>query len=126
MAVSETFKQDFYDYAKVEEDEAQAAGFLAAAIQKAEIETGKLFTESSPLYALVVKMIAQDWFDHRGSITTENIRELPMTIGAQVILNQIALSSEFEVKSMPGTEAETDTEPATEPGEETEETQNEG
>ena len=106
MAVSAEFKSDFYDYAKVEDDEAQAAGLLEAAIQKAEIETGKAFTESSPLYSLVVKMIAQDWFDHRGSITTENIHELPMTIGAQVILNQIALSSEFEVKSMDPAPAE--------------------
>ena len=98
MAVSEDLKQEFYDYAKVEDDETVAASILEAAIQKAEVETGKEFSESQPLYVHVVKMIAQDWFDHRGSITTENIHELPLTIGAQVILNQIAISSEFTRK----------------------------
>ena len=101
MAVSEELKQDFYSYAKVEdEDNGQAASILEAAIQKAEVETGKAFNEEKPLYVHVVKMIAQDWFDHRGSITTENIHELPLTIGAQVILNQIAISSEFDRKEM--------------------------
>lgn len=99
MAVSEELKQNFYEYAKVEdEDNGQAASILEAAIQKAEVETGKLFSEDMPLYVHVVKMIAQDWYDHRGSITTENIHELPLTIGAQVILNQIAISSEFQRK----------------------------
>ena len=101
MAVSEELKQNFYEYAKVEdEDNGQAASILEAAIQKAEIETGKAFNEDKPLYVHVVKMIAQDWYDHRGSITTENIHELPLTIGAQVILNQIAISSEFQRKEM--------------------------
>ena len=101
MAVSEKLKQNFYEYAKVEdEDNGQAASILEAAIQKAEVETGKLFDEEKPLYVHVVKMIAQDWYDHRGSITTENIHELPLTIGAQVILNQIAISSEFDRKEM--------------------------
>ncbi len=101
MAVSENLKQNFYDYAKVEEeDNGQAASILEAAIQKAEIETGKVFDEEKPLYVHVVKMIAQDWYDHRGSITTENIHELPLTIGAQVILNQIAISSEFKRKEI--------------------------
>ena len=96
MAVSEALKNDFLSYAKVEEeDNGQAASILEAAIQKAEIETGKAFDEKQPLYVHAVKMIAQDWYDHRGSITTENIHELPMTIGAQVILNQIAISSAF-------------------------------
>ena len=101
MAVSENLKQNFYDYAKVEEeDNGQAASILEAAIQKAEIETGKVFDEKKPLYVHVVKMIAQDWYDHRGSITTENIHELPLTMGAQVILNQIAISSEFKRKEI--------------------------
>lgn len=101
MAVSEELRQNFYDYAKVEDyDEKQAASILEAAIQKAEVETGKKFNEEKPLYVHVVKMIAQDWFDHRGSITTENIHELPLTIGAQVILNQIAISSEFDRKTI--------------------------
>lgn len=101
MAVSEELKQNFCEYAKIEdEDYGQAASILEAAIQKAEIETGKAFNEDKPLYVHVVKMIAQDWYDHRGSITTENIHELPLTIGAQVTLNQIAMSSEFERKSM--------------------------
>ncbi len=98
MAVSTEFKQAFYDYAKVEDDETVAASILEAAVQKAEVETGKAFREDQPLYVHVVKMIAQDWFDHRGSITTENIHELPLTIGAQIILNQIAISSEFKNK----------------------------
>ena len=97
MAVSETLKQAFYDYAKIEDDENVAASILEAAIQKSEIETGKAFNEDKPLFVHVVKMIAQD---HRGSITTENIHELPLTIGAQVILNQIAISSEFERKEI--------------------------
>ena len=101
MAVSDKLKRDFYDYAKVEdEDNGQAASILEAAIQKAEVETGKAFNEEKPLYVHVVKMIAQDWYDHRGSITTENIHELPLTIGAQVILNQIAISSEFDRKEL--------------------------
>jgi hypothetical protein len=101
MAVSEKLKQNFYEYAKVEdEDNGQAASILEAAIQKAEIETGKKFDEEQPLYVHVVKMIAQDWYDHRGNITTENIHELPLTIGAQVVLNQIAISSEFSRKEM--------------------------
>ena len=101
MAASEELKQNFYEYAKVEdEDNGQAVSILEAAIQKAEIETGKAFNEDKPLYVHVVKMIAQDWYDHRGSITTENIHELPLTIGAQVILNQIAISSEFHRKEM--------------------------
>ena len=101
MAVSEKLKQSFYEYAKVEdEDNGQAASILEAAIQKAEIETGKEFDEEQPLYVHVVKMIAQDWYDHRGNITTENIHELPLTIGAQVVLNQIAISSEFSRKEM--------------------------
>ena len=100
MAVSEDLKKDFYDYAKVEDDEKQAASILEAAIQKAEVETGKAFDEDKPLYVHVVKMIAQDWYDHRGNITTENIHELPLTIGAQIILNQIAISSEFDRKEM--------------------------
>ena len=101
MAVSADLKNNFYDYAKVDDhDETQAASILEAAVQKAEIETGKAFDESKPLYVHVVKMIAQDWFDHRGSITTENIHELPLTIGAQIIMNQIALSSEFYRKEM--------------------------
>ena len=101
MAVREDLKQNFYDYAKVEDyDEKQAASILEAAIQKAEVETGKAFDETKPLYVHVVKMIAQDWFDHRGNITTENIHELPLTIGAQVVLNQIAVSSEFKRKEI--------------------------
>ena len=104
MAVSTEMIADFLEYAKVEdEDNGQAASILEAAVQKSEIETGKAFDEGKPLYVHVVKMIAQDWYDHRGSITTENIHELPLTIGAQVILNQIAISSEFDVKE---TEAE--------------------
>ena len=100
MAVSETLKQAFYDYAKIEDDENVAASILEAAIQKSEIETGKAFNKDKPLFVHVVKMIAQDWYDHRDSITTENIHELPLTIGAQVILNQIAISSEFERKEI--------------------------
>lgn len=96
--VTENLKKHFYEYAKIEDDETLAASILEAAVQKAEVETGKAFSEAAPLYVHVVLMIAQDWYDHRGSVTTENIHELPLTIGAQVILNQIAISSEFKRK----------------------------
>lgn len=102
MAVSEEFRTEVMDYCRIEPDDADVSTIIDAAVQKMEIETGKLFEEKKPLAKQVVKMIVLDWYDHRGSITTENIHEIPFPVGAQMLMNQIALSSEFERKPMPG------------------------
>ena len=100
MAVSAKLLDDVKTYCKIEDDDMDVQPLTEAAVQKMEIETGKIFKESQPLCVQIVKMLVEDWYDHRGSITTENIKELPMAIGAQVILNQIAISSEFEPKPL--------------------------
>lgn len=102
MAVSEEFKNAVLSYCKIEDDDKDVTGLIEAAVQKMEIETGKVFDETKPLCCLIVEMLVEDWYDHRGSVTTENLHELPPTIGAQVILNQIGLSAEFESKKYPG------------------------
>ena len=102
MAVSEELKKAVLRYCRVEDDANDITGLIEAAVQKMEVETGKVFDETKPLCCLIVEMMVEDWYDHRGSVTTENLHELPPTIGAQVILNQIALSAEFKPKEYPG------------------------
>lgn len=105
MAIAEEFKEEVMNYCRIEEeDDVDVEAIIEAAVQKVEVETGKIFDLEKPLAKQVVKMIVLDWYDHRGSITTENIHEIPFPVGAQMILNQIALSSEFERKPMPGEE----------------------
>ena len=110
MAIDEDFKTEVINYCKIEPDDEDIESIIEAAISKMEIETGKLFDASLPLAKQVVKMIVLDWYDHRGSITTENIHEIPFPVGAQMILNQIALSSEYARKPMPGEEEESENE----------------
>lgn len=100
--MTQEYIDEVKEYCRVEEDDNDIVPLINAAIQKAEIETGKIFDEKKPLYAQIIKMIVLDWHDNKGSITNVNIHELPLTIGAQVILNQIAISSEFKRKSMEG------------------------
>lgn len=99
MAISKQVIEEIKEYCKIEDDR-DAESFALAAVQKLEVETGKIFDEAQPLYMLAVKMLVEDWFDHRGNITTENIRELPLAIGVQAIINQIAISSEFTKKPL--------------------------
>lgn len=101
---SEEFKTEVMNYCKIEDEDTDIDSIIDASIQKLEVETGKLFSESRPLACQVVKMIVLDWYDHRGSITTENIHDIPFPVGAQMILNQIAISSEFERKPLPDEE----------------------
>lgn len=102
MAIKEEFRKEVLAYCKIEEDDDDIDSIIESSIQKLEIETGKRFSLSQPLTKQAVKMVVLDWYDHRGSITTENIREIPFPVGVQMILNQISLSSEFERKPMPG------------------------
>lgn len=98
--VSHEFIEEVLDYCKLEEadDTEEVKTFIESAVQKVEVETGKVFSEKQPLCKQAVKMIVLDWYDHRGGITTENIRDLPPPIGTQYMLNQISMSSEFKRK----------------------------
>lgn len=95
--ISESLLSSVMRYAKVDSaDESVISDLCEAAIEKCELETGKAFDESSGLYCLAVKMLATEWFDHRGQTTTENLKEMPLATNLQSILNQIALSSQYE------------------------------
>lgn len=94
--MDEKFIDDIKDYVKVDGDDAVLNAIVSAAIEKCENETGKAFDASRSLYAQAVKMIVADWYDHRGSMTTENIKELPASAHVQNILNHIAVSTEYE------------------------------
>ena len=83
-SVIEYIKADSTDIAVVNE-------LCLAAVEKFELETGKMFDEASSLMALVA-----EWFDHRGQTTTENLKEMPLATNLQSILNQVALSNDYE------------------------------
>ena len=88
-SVIEYIKADSTDIAVVNE-------LCLAAVEKFELETGKMFDETSSLMALAVKMLVAEWFDHRGQTTTENLKEMPLATNLQSILNQVAISSDYE------------------------------
>jgi uncharacterized phage protein (predicted DNA packaging) len=103
MSVSNEYLKSALNYCRVDdEEEEEIKGLTEAAIRKCEVETGKEFIEKDQLYALVVKMLVLDWYDHRGSVTTENIHALPVTMAAQTILDHIALSSLYKAKEFGG------------------------
>ena len=89
------------DYAKVSEDDTVLLEIAKAAKERCENETGKEFDLSRPLCAQAIRMITLDWSDHRGTTTTENLKELPMSTHVQNILNHIAISTDYpEVKEV--------------------------
>lgn len=83
------------DYVKADPSDISLEAILDAAIEKCEEETGKAFDESSALYCIAVMMLAADWYDHRGTTTTENLKDMPESIHVQRILNQISLNSDY-------------------------------
>ncbi|MGN1414048.1 MAG: head-tail connector protein [Anaerovoracaceae bacterium] len=97
--MSEEFLKSVQEYLKLDDADTVLRSIVSAAIQKCEEETGKAFDESC-LYGQAVKMLAAEWYDHRGITTTEQLKELTAPAHIQGILNQIALSSDYaEVKS---------------------------
>lgn len=85
------------EYLKIEDDDnAVLESIIEAVIERCENETGKAFTGESALYLQAVRMIAADWYDHRGTTTTEQLKELPLATHVQSILNHIAISAEYE------------------------------
>lgn len=95
--ISDSLLESVMLYIKADSADADTVNDLcSAAVEKCELETGKAFTEDSSLYCLSVKMLVAEWFDHRGQTTTENLKEMPLATNLQSILNQIALSSEYE------------------------------
>lgn len=93
--MDEKFVAEIKDYLKIDGDDAVLTAIISAAIEKCENETGKTFDASRPLYAQAVKMVTADWYDNRGSVTTENIKALPVSIHAQNVLNHIAISTDY-------------------------------
>lgn len=84
------------EYLKIEDDDsAVLESILNAVIEKCENETGKTFTSDSALYLQAVRMIVADWYDHRGTTTTEQLKELPLSTHVQSILNHIAISTDY-------------------------------
>ena len=59
---------------------------------------GKAFNEESALWCQAVKMLSAEWFEHRGTTTTEQLKELSAPAHVQGILNQISLNSDYEEK----------------------------
>lgn len=85
------------EYLKIEDDDnAVLESIIEAVIERCENETGKAFTGESVLYLQAVRMIAADWYDHRGVTTTEQLKEMPLATHVQSILNHIAISAEYE------------------------------
>ncbi|MEG2784972.1 MAG: head-tail connector protein [Anaerovoracaceae bacterium] len=82
-------------YAKVDDD-SLFEDIVNAAIEKCENETGKRFDVSSDLFCIAVQMIATEWYQNRGVTTESNIKELPVSVHVQGILNQIALNSDYK------------------------------
>lgn len=94
--MDKAFIDEVRNYLKVEDSDPDIEPILSAAVEKCENETGKAFIAESKLYVQAVKMITADWYDHRGTSTTENLKELPLSIHVQSILNHIAISTDFE------------------------------
>lgn len=93
--ISSSLLQSVADYAKANINDGVLETLCSAAVEKCELETGKAFDERSGLYSLAIKMLATEWYDHRGQTTTENLKEMPLATNLQSILNQIAMSTEF-------------------------------
>lgn len=91
-----TFLAEIKSYLKIEDDDPDIESIAAAAVEKCENETGKMFVPKSKLYSQAVKMITADWYDHRGVTTTENIKDMPLSTNVQSILNHIAISTDYE------------------------------
>lgn len=101
MTLSDDFCKAVMKYSKIEYEgnetvDTNVKETLEAVVRRIEVETGKAFTESEPLMRHTAKMIFDDWYNHHGDVTNENIRELPLTFGAKSNLNVIALSSLFK------------------------------
>lgn len=83
-------------YLKIDDADTDIEPIVGAAIEKCVNETGKAFDSTKKVYVQAVKMIAADWYDHRGVTTTENIKEMPLSTNVQSILNHIAISTDYE------------------------------
>ena len=95
--MSSSFIESVIEYIKADSTDMAVVNELClAAVEKFELETGKMFDETSSLMALAVKMLVAEWFDHRGQTTTENLKEMPLATNLQSILNQVALSSDYK------------------------------
>ena len=92
----DAFLEELKNYLKIDDHDADIESIASAAIEKCENETGKSFSPESKLYGQAVKMIAADWYDHRGVTTTENLKDLPLSINVQSILNHISISTDYE------------------------------
>jgi len=101
MTISDSFVTACKKYAKisVDADDDVIKTIIEAAAARMESETGKTFSETDPVIALTCKMIFCDWYQHRGTTTTEALHELPLTTGCQTNLNLIALSSDYPARS---------------------------
>ena len=93
--MSKDFLKSVQDYLKLDYEDTVLESIVSAAIEKCEEETGRLFDENRLLYCQAVKMLAAEWFDHRGTTTTEQLKELTAPAHIQGILNQIALSPDY-------------------------------
>lgn len=93
--MSEEFLKSVQDYLKLDYEDTVLSSIVSAAIEKCEEETGKAFDEKRILYCQAVKMLAAEWYDHRGTTTTEQLKELTAPAHVQGILNQIALNPDY-------------------------------
>ena len=96
--MSSEFLKNVQDYLKLDLKDTVLESIVSAAIEKCEQETGKAFNEESALWCQAVKMLSAEWFEHRGTTTTEQLKELSTPAHVQGILNQISLNSDYEEK----------------------------
>ena len=92
----EKFIEEVVVYCKADtEERGELEQIMNAAIAFVEETTGKQFNTEQILLKQAVKMITSEWFDHRGTASSENLKELPPSVHLQRLLNQIALSSDY-------------------------------
>ena len=96
--MSSEFLKNVQDYLKLDLKDTVLESIVSAAIEKCEQETGKAFNEVSALWCQAVKMLSAEWFEHRGTTTTEQLKELSAPAHVQGILNQISLNSDYKEK----------------------------
>lgn len=95
--MSEEFLKSVQEYLKLDDyKDTVLNSIVSAAIEKCEEETGKAFNENKQLYCQAVKMITAEWYDHRGTTTAAQFKELAAPVNVRSILNQIALSPDYE------------------------------
>lgn len=84
---------DAKTYAKIEDDDQTMNSLVLAAIKFIERSTGKPFAEGDELWELIVKQLADHWFNNRGAVDNGG-SEIPFSV--QCLISHITLCQLYE------------------------------